>query len=315
VTTNPKGLVDEIATEVMTRVERVIDQQTGVLGTLAADLLERHGYRLSPEGSGPHANVLGHPLFELPIWLASVPSRSPEVTRETLLDVCESSLWGYLSVRGDDDLFDGDVDDPESVLMLSTFLRTRHQALLAPLVTDQRFWARFATLWSSYGEAMLLERALHKPEATYGREEFEKVLGRSQPLEIPGDAILTLQGRWDDAAEFGALVKDVTRATQLIDDFVDASSDLAAGNLTWMVRRLGGMDGERALKIGMVTMWDQVREEAAASLAEAEKRAERLGVVDLSAWAAERTQLIAAATDRMYFALFDGMSPSHDVVR
>ena len=41
-------------------------------------------------------------------------------------------------------------------MMLSAFFRTRPQALLAPIVSDERFWQRFQRLWLGYAEAMLL---------------------------------------------------------------------------------------------------------------------------------------------------------------
>ena len=162
-------------------------------------LLQRHGYRVEADGGGSHRNVLGHPLFELPIWLDGATAGEGRLGREVLLGIRESSLCGYLSVRAEDDHFDGEWRDAAAAMTVSGFFRARHQALLAPLVSDRRFWERFEAVWQHYGEAMLLERALHDPARKFGRPEFDAVLDRSQPLEIPGDTVLAIKGCWSSA--------------------------------------------------------------------------------------------------------------------
>jgi hypothetical protein len=295
----------EAGRESIERVERLVAGLGGELGFLAAGLLARHGYMIASDGGGPHRNVLGHPLFELPIWLDNATSDEGEVGREVLADICESSLCGYLAVRAEDDLFDGDWDDPTAALMLAGLFRTRHQALLGPLVPDPRFWGRFEDLWRGYGEAMLLERALHAPGMEYGRAEFDAVLLRSQPLEIPGDAVLSIKGRWDLTGPLADLVKHLTKATQLFDDFVDAPDDLEAGNLTWMVRRLGGLEGGLAVRRGMITWCDRVMAEAARELDRALDVAAALRIVEMTAWVEARKQIMNGASDKLYEALFE----------
>jgi hypothetical protein len=290
--------------ESINRICRLVAGLGGELGDLAGHLLARHEYVLGTDGGGPHLNVLGHPLFELPIWLDNATSKGGEVGRDALLDICESSLCGYLSVRAEDDYFDGHWDDPNAAMMLSGFFRARHQALLAPLVSDRRFWVRFESLWQAYGEAMLHERALHDPGMHYGPAEFDKVLDRSQPLEIPGNAVLSIKGCWDRADRLAGLVKHLTKATQLFDDFVDAPDDLAAGNFTWMVRRLDGMEGRQALRRGMIAWCDKVLEEAGEELDRALDIAGGLGIVELTDWVMERKGVMKRASERMYGPLF-----------
>jgi len=302
--------VAELGAETLRRVERLVDRIGGQLGSLAIDLFERHGYQVSAEGGGPHRNVLGHPLIELPVWLARVPSDDLSVGDQALHDICESSLCGYLSVRAEDDYFDGHWDDPHAAMMLSSLFRTRHLALLAPLIDDQRFWERCGTVWTRYAEAMLVERSLHDPAGEYGPAQFELILDRSQPLEIPGGAVLSIKGRWDASEALGAMVRHLTRATQLFDDFVDAPEDLATGNYTWMIRRLGGMNGAAALRRGMVTSWDSVREEAVLALTEAQNIAEILEIREMSGWIDQRQRVMADASERMYRALFDSLGSS-----
>jgi hypothetical protein len=297
----------EAGRESILRVARLVEDLGGELGSLAAQLLARHEYVIGTDGGGPHRNVLGHPLFELPVWLDNATREEGEIRPDALLDICESSLCGYLSVRAEDDYFDGGWDDPNGAMMLSGFFRARHQALLAPLVSDRRFWARFESLWQGYGEAMLLERALHHPDNHYGPAEFDVVLDRSQPLEIPGDAVLAIKDRWERTDRLADMVAHLTKATQLFDDFIDAPDDLAAGNFTWMVRRLGGLEGAQALRRGMVAWCDCVSAEAEEELDRALAVAGILGISELSEWVEARKQVMKRASKRMYQALFKGL--------
>ncbi|MFQ5966700.1 MAG: hypothetical protein ACE5MI_03695 [Acidimicrobiia bacterium] len=293
--------------ESLTRISRLVDGLGGELGKLASDLLASHGYQIDSEGGGPHLNVLGHPLFELPIWLDQATSESRQIDSDVLLDICESSLCGYLSVRAEDDYFDRHSGQPEAAMMLSGFFRARHQALLGPIVSDRRFWTRFESLWHAYGEAMLRERELHDPAQAYGPAEFDFVLNRSQPLEIPGQAVLSIKGRWDWADRLAELVWHLTKATQLFDDFVDAPDDLAAGNYTWMVRRLGGLEGEAALHRGMIASGDEVVAEAGRELGEALGVAGDLGIGEIFDWVEARKRVMKRASERMYEALFENL--------
>lgn len=297
----------EAGQESIRRIGRLVAGLGGELGKLAAHLLDRHGYVIGSDGGGPHLNVLGHPLFELPIWLDRATADSGELGRDTLLDICESSLCGYLSVRAEDDYFDGDWDDARGAMMLSGFFRARHHALLAPLVSDRRFWLRSESLWQAYGEAMLLERSFHEADMHYGPEEFERVLDRSQPLEIPCNAVLSIKGCPDTTGQLAELVRHLTRATQLFDDFVDAPDDLAAGNFTWMVRRLGGLEGGRSLRRGMIAWCDQVGAEAGEALDRGVDIATNLGIVELTEWVEARKQVMEQASKRMYEALFKSL--------
>lgn len=141
----------------------------------------------------------------------------------------------------------------------------------------------------------------------YGPEEFEMVLDRSQPLEIPGNAVLSMKGCWDRTGQHVELVRHLTRATQLFDDFVDAPDDLAAGNFTWMVRRLGGREGGQALRRGMIAWCDQVGAEAGAELDRGVSIATTLGIVELTEWVEARKRVMEQASQRMYEALFKSL--------
>jgi len=294
----------EAGEESLRRVNCFVEGLGGELGPLASDLMARHGYAIDADGGGPHLNVLGHPLFELPLWLAARGG----IDRTPLLDICESSLCGYLSVRAEDDYFDGHWDQPEAAMMLSTVFRVRHQVLLAPLVRARGFWMRFERLWHAYGEAMLQERALHDPGRQYGPDEFDTVLNRSQPLEIPGGAVLSITGHWDQNSKLSGLVRHLTKATQLFDDFIDAPDDLADRNFTWVVRRLGGLEGEQALRRGMIGRCDEIVAEAEGELDGALRIATDLGMVGIDDWVEERKHIMNRASQRMYETLLQAIA-------
>lgn len=298
-------VVREAGEESLRRINAFVEGLGGELGALASDLMARHGYAIDGDGGGPHLNVLGHPLLQLPLWLAEAMGG---MDRGVLLDISESSLCGYLSVRAEDDYFDGHWGEAQGAMMLSSVFRVRHQVLLSPLVGDRRFWMRFESLWQAYGEAMLLERRLHDPGRQYGPEEFDIVLERSQPLEIPGDAVLAITGHWDRASALSGLVRHLTKATQLFDDFIDAPDDLAAGNFTWMVRRLGGLEGEQALRRGIISRCDEIVAEAEGELDRALRVGSDLGMGGISTWVEARKRVMEGASRRMYHTLFDAVA-------
>lgn len=299
--------IDQVGREALARVERQIDLVGGAIGRFATDLLRRHGYESGLDGGGPHLNVLGHPLFELPIWLDRAIGGGPSVDADLLLGIHESSLCGYLSVRVEDDFFDEGYGAPEEVMIVSGFFRSRHQALLARTISNPEFWDRFEAIWRRYGEAMLFERSLHDGKRAYGAGEFDLVLDRSQPLEIPAGAVLCLKGRWDLAEPLSGFVRHLVRATQLFNDLIDAPADLEAGNYTWLVRRLGGMNGTAALKRGIVKAFDQVVTEAGNELDLAMSTATSMGMTQPADWVDARRHVMLAAADRMYTTLFTNL--------
>lgn len=293
----------EAGEQAIREVGRFIDNLPSELSGHARKLMQRHGYVVAPSGKGPHTNPLGHPLFDLVLWIDNATADRP-IDPDTVRDICYSSLFGYLSVRADDDFFDGDWGNAQAAMMTSTVFRMRHQALLAAHVSDRTFWDRFETVWREYAEAMLREHELHEPSSAFEPVDFELILGKSQPLEIPPSAILAMKERWDLAPDVTRLVRHLTRSTQILDDFVDAPTDLASGNYTLMVRKLGGLEGEGELRRAMVARFDEVMAEVSQELDMAVALAEGIGVLGVTLWAEERKRLLAQAASTMFSTLF-----------
>jgi hypothetical protein len=115
---------------------------------------------------------------------------------------------------------------------------------------------------------------------------------------------MVMTGRWEMVDRFARMVRHINTATQLFDDFIDAPDDLESGNLTWMVRRLGGLDGGRALRRGMISGWDDVVAEIRLESDAAAEIADDLGVVNVRRWVASRQSVIDRAAGRMFGILF-----------
>lgn len=306
VTHDDTPLSDQAAGRVLNRVFSKVSEMTPLVEPLARALISRHGYDAGDESDGPHGNVLGHPLLELPVWVDEATGN--RLDARTLDDILESSVWGYLSVRAEDDYFDGHWGDSHGAMILSGVCRSRHQSLLALHIPDPRFWSRYQEVWDDYAESMLLERSLHAPEAEYGAEDFDRVLRRSQPLEVPANAVLTIKNRWNDTPAMSALVAHLVKATQLFDDFVDAPDDLASGNHTWMVRRLGGTSGRGALLRGMVARCDDVFGEASGELDKAASIANDLRIHLLAGWVETRKAEMTRTSQRMFQTLLESLA-------
>lgn len=304
----------ETGANAIREVGRFIESLPHGLASSASHLMDRHGYAIGSSGEGPHSNVLGQPLFELPIWIDSATDDVGMLGHGVMQGICFSSLFGYLSVRADDDYFDGHWDDPGAAMMLSTVFRIRHQTLLAEHTDHRQFWGRFEELWRGYAEAMLVEASLHDAKNHYGPAEFDLVLNRSQPLEIPAIAVLALKDRWEEARSVTLLVGHLAKATQIFDDFVDAPQDLASGNYTWMVRRLGGLDGDASLRQGMVQSCDRVIAEVVMELDRAVAVGSQMGIVGLEEWVEDRKDLMLQASNRMYQVVFDRLRSAWESV-
>ena len=222
---------------------------------------------------------LGHPGRGGAPWGAAGMAGPPP---QAILDrIALGAAHGYLHVSVQDALVDEGLGDPAVTMFLSDRLRERHTGLMRSAVgLTPRYWELHERVWADYGRAMLLERRLRAPEADYGRAEFERVLDRSMPLLLPGAAVLSLAARWALLPDLRALVRALVTSAQLWDDLVDLDVDLEAGNHTWLLRRLGGLEGSDAMWRGLIQGCglDDVCDEIAAELETARRQAAVLGL-------------------------------------
>lgn len=206
-------------------------------------LLERHGFLT--EDTKFFTHPLAQPILAFPTWVADAVTdggRHHARIGDALVDAVESTIMGYLYVRVHDDLFDEGIGEGDSAMLLADSFLLRHTALLSRHVSSTRFWTFFERTAAAYSEAMLFERAVTQRAASCSLEDFDRVLDRSQPLVLPGAALLDLADRWELLEPLQRFVRHAARAGQIVDDIRDCERDAAAGNYTWVVRYLGGVD-------------------------------------------------------------------------
>jgi hypothetical protein len=246
------------------------------------------------------SHPLAQPLTQFPAWVSAAVDSG--VGRDRRLDdMVEATVAGYLYVRVHDDRLDENLGDPDLAMFLADAFLVRHQALIAAHVgSDLRFWQLFQSVAGSYTHAMLLEREALRPEAHYDADLFDVVLARSQPLMLPGAALLSVTGRWDLLDPLRTFVRHVVRAGQLVDDLSDCLRDLDQGRLTWVVRRLGGEHGrDTVLRNLMGSGIDEVVHDVLSDLDGANGAALSIGMTEAMAWISARREAVFRLRDRM----------------
>jgi hypothetical protein len=265
-------------------------------------LLERHGFLT--DDAELFFNPLAQPIVTFPLWVAAAVGFDRVERAAVVLDVVESTVMGYLYVRVHDDLMDEGVGEPTSAMLVADAFLVRHNALLATHVSSARFWDLHERTAAAYSEAMLLEREVSRREAEYGADEFDRVLDRSQPLVLPGAALLDLADQWSLLPALQRFIHHTVRAGQLVDDTIDCEHDLAAGNHTWVVRLLNGEDGRDAMIRNLIT--DGIDNIVAMVLDDLDKAGEAASAARLSLatpWLEDRRQRVMTLQERLLRAV------------
>jgi hypothetical protein len=284
-----------------TRVASVIDarlqglQQRLAPSLLAplADLFDRHHF-----GQGDLFHPLGQPVAALPIWTADLAARASghPVPPDLVDDLIEATVVGYLYVRTQDDFFDGRLGQPEETMLLADALLFRHVGLLGRVGASPRFWAFHEQTAMAYAEAMLYEHEVLDPRRPYGPSEFDRVLARSAPLALGAAALLDLFDCWQSLPQLQEVVHHIVRSGQLVDDLRDALADFDNGHMTWVVRRLGGLNGRQELMegLGLGGGFGQIIDEAQDEVDRALGLSAAMGLGSARPWLESRKQAIAA---------------------
>lgn len=292
--------IEAIAAEVSRRLRAWAGGLSSEMGAAFSALMAGSGVG-ADAGAEKYLSPLSQPVLLLPVWLGE------SLSEAVLLDIVESGLCGYLHVRVQDDRFDEGRGDPDTALVLSTALLTRHHTLVATHVTHPAYWTLHGRRWQAYAEAMLLERRLANGEGLYDEAAFDRVLDRSRPLVLPGAAALSLAGRVDEIDALESLVSAAVRAHQRFDDLVDASEDFARGRRTCLIAESG------ATNAGELTTWlaragvDAVVTRARADLAAGRVCATSLGVPAALRWMDAREAAMETWRRELYTRLFAGV--------
>ena len=129
---------------------------------------------------------------------------------------------------------------------------------------------------------------------------FDRVLNRSQPLVLPGAALLSVADRWELLEPLQTFVRHTVRSGQLVDDLMDCLQDVERSRYTWVVRRLGGEQGRQVMLGRMIgTGIDEVVEDVFSDLEYACTAAEAVGMADAVTWISARRQSVLDFRERM----------------
>jgi hypothetical protein len=205
----------------------------------------KHG--LLADAIDPYFSVLGHPLFELPIWVAE-RLRSAEIhtSDQQLADVLGVSALGYLHVRAQDDWLDAaSRQDPTLVGLAEALLVSCHRLLISAVGTSGRFWDFHTGVLNSYAESMLHTNELRTTDAKITRECFGQVLAQSRPMVIPSAALLDRANCWQLLPRLEEFIFAATAVTQLVNDLTDLYRDRRMGQRTWAIETVGDSGTDR----------------------------------------------------------------------
>jgi hypothetical protein len=201
---------------------------------------------LSPDPA-PYFRPLGHPLFELPAWVAArLGEEGVDMPDEVLADVLGVSVLGYLHVRAQDDWLDGVArEDPGLVALAEALLALSNRLLVSVVGSSPRFWAFYAEVMTVYAGSLLRADELRKGGAPIGRSDFEQLLAQSRPLAIPTAALLDRADRWDLLGPLEEFVFAATAASQLVNDLTDLYRDRTMGHRTWTLEVVGASEADQ----------------------------------------------------------------------
>lgn len=338
-------VVPRLEAEVLRRLASFRGRLGSELGALFDALAARLRLLEGEPGEGYFSHPMALPVLELPLWIATRPGgpapaldAGSRALPPLAVDLAETAAVGYLHVRIEDDLVDEGVGEPGAAVLLSGALFTRHQALLArSLPGGSPFWGLFEEVWLGYGEAMLLERRLHRGAGPRDAATFRRVLARSRPLVLPAAAALFALSQAEHLAALEEFVSALAAAHQLFADLLHAEKDRALGNATYVLARLGAQveardagqpqasgaalaggeprhdpagRGATALRAQLFARggFDAILEEARCELARAEAAAGALGLPEAARFCKKREQYMTEIQRRVFLAFFGALT-------
>ena len=188
----------------------------------------------------PYFSPLGHPLFELPVWVASrLDDEGIETPSEVLSNVLGVSALGYLHARAQDDWLDGCAADDPTLIAVAEALIALCNQLLASVGASTRFWRYYSQILNEYAESLLDVAEVRRTKAPISRSTFERLLAQSRPLVIPSAALLDRGDRWHLRDHLEEFVLTATASSQLFNDLTDLYRDRDMGHRTWTTDTVG----------------------------------------------------------------------------
>ena len=202
-------------------------------------LLQERG--LLSSDPAPYFSPLGHPLFELPVWVADrLDDEGIETPSEVLSNVLGVSALGYLHARAQDDWLDGcATDDPTLIAVAEALIALCNQLLASVVGASPRFWRYYSQILNEYAESLLDMAEVRRTRAPISRSTFERLLAQSRPLVIPSAALLDRADSWHLRDHLEEFVLTATASSQLFNDLADLYRDRDRGQRTWTTDTVG----------------------------------------------------------------------------
>jgi hypothetical protein len=206
----------------------------------AFDRLVQERGLLSPDPA-QYFGPLGHPVFELPIWVARrLNDEGIDIPAEDLSDLLGVSALGYLHARAQDDWLDSGSNEEPMLIAVAEALIALCSRLLASVVgTSAKFWRFYAQVMNAYAESLLDAVEVRRADAQVSRSTFERLLAQSRPLIIPSAALLDRADRWQLVDHLEEFVFNATASSQLFNDLTDLYRDRRMGQRTWTTDAVG----------------------------------------------------------------------------
>jgi hypothetical protein len=253
--------------------------------------------RLLEPDPAPYFEALGHPLFDLPVWLAGrLEDEGHQTPAQTLADVLGISALGYLHARAQDDWLDGTSrEDPTLIAVAESLLPLCNRLLVSVVGSSTQFWGFYCEVLNDYAESLLYTDELRRCKASISRSTFEQLLAQSKPLVIPSAALLDRAARWDLRPHLEEFVSSAVAAAQLFNDLTDVYQDRQMGHRTWTLEAIGDSEADHLwMEVAGVSegreggrIQERVRE-ALLFHQRSAQAAQKLGLTAADDWFAER---------------------------
>jgi hypothetical protein len=223
----------------------------------AFDRLVQERGLLSPDPA-QYFGPLGHPLFELPVWVAGrLNDEGIEIPRKDLSDLLGVSALGYLHARAQDDWLDSGSNEEPMLIAVAEALIALCSRLLASVVgTSAEFWRFYAQVMNAYAESLLDAVEVRRTDVPISRSTFERLLAQSRPLIIPSAALLDRADRWQLRDHLEEFVFTATASSQLFNDLADLYRDRRMGHRTWTTDAVGRSEGDH-LWLELASTWNE----------------------------------------------------------
>jgi hypothetical protein len=189
----------------------------------------------APGVSGAEASTCRNDFYWLliPEWLAGARD-------ESLDDI----LWGqyclYCVFRAQDDVVDGDADDPHLAVAANVFAMEAFRALSRHLDPTSGFWDGYRESMATTSHALIAIDRRQSTPVRDGRSDPHDYAALSRCLTVATQAVVTLTEHVADWPRFSTLLDHLAIAGQILDDFHDMRSDLAGGrynHAAWLMTR------------------------------------------------------------------------------